>query len=375
MPEGVSVSIALFLDVDNTLTDGNIQATYARLLDCSDEYLAIERPFQADELSTEEFGQEITRIFSEHDFTESVATEAWQKVPVKRWTDRLLRLPVHIYFVSSGPSYFIRPFAENYGIPSDNVLCSDYAFDAKGRLLGCAAPVGRKTKRQFVQRFASRHSLSVGVGDSPIQDGPFLDVCDIPMLIRRGGDRPSPVADEYFQIPGFEPIHAFVSSLCDRPHFCARRRPRVFIASSSEAKPIADEIHSMLDASGACEPFIWTHDVFEPSQSYLHSLQNELPRSDFAVLLTTPDDRGKTRGVAFAAPRDNVVFELGLSIAWLGNERTFIVHPENGNPKLPSDLVGFSPVTYGARSDGNLKAALQGSVSTIVRRVNLLGPR
>jgi hypothetical protein len=66
-------------------------------------------------------------------------------------------------------------------------------------------------------------------------------------------------------------------------------------------------------------------------------------------------------------PRDNVVFELGLFMGRLGRERTFIVRPESGPLKIPSDLAGMSVASYDwPRSDGNHRAAM-GPASDLMR--------
>ena len=44
-----------------------------------------------------------------------------------------------------------------------------------------------------------------------------------------------------------------------------------------------------------------------------------------------------------AAPRDNVVFELGMFIGALGHARTFLVQPLDAEVKIPTDLMGFTP--------------------------------
>jgi hypothetical protein len=56
------VPIGLFLDVDQTLTKGFIQAHYARQLGCEDEYKVIEAQFQAetDPGASIDFGDRIT---------------------------------------------------------------------------------------------------------------------------------------------------------------------------------------------------------------------------------------------------------------------------------------------------------------------------
>jgi hypothetical protein len=63
---------------------------------------------------------------------------------------------------------------------------------------------------------------------------------------------------------------------------------------------------------------------------------------DFAVLVLTADDLTSSKGRRTAAPRDNVIFELGLFMGVRGRRRAFAVIAPNkaGKLKLPSDLAG-----------------------------------
>ena len=91
--------------------------------------------------------------------------------------------------------------------------------------------------------------------------------------------------------------------------------PRVFIASSSEGLKVVDEIRRQLTESLDEEAEIcsWP-DQFSLSATYMESLEKLLDTSHFAVLVLTPDDFVTSRDVETMAPRDNVVFELGLFI-------------------------------------------------------------
>jgi predicted nucleotide-binding protein len=72
-------------------------------------------------------------------------------------------------------------------------------------------------------------------------------------------------------------------------------------------------------------------------------LEQAAQSSDFAVLVFTADDSLRSRGKKHAAPRDNVVFELGLFMGASRRERTFMVVEKSKGIKFPSDLHG---VTY-----------------------------
>src|SRR5262249_4003628 len=64
--------------------------------------------------------------------------------------------------------------------------------------------------------------------------------------------------------------------------------------------------------------------------------------SDHAILVLTPDDRTVLRRKRSPAPRDNVVFELGLFMGCLGRRRASYVLCEvrGKTPRLATDLLG-----------------------------------
>lgn len=152
-----------------------------------------------------------------------------------------------------------------------------------------------------------------------------------------------------------------------------RVRPSLFVGSSSEGLKVAKAVQLLLDH--ACEVTIWSQGVFGLSQGTLESLVNALDDYDFAVLVLTPDDLVTSRNSASAAPRDNVLFELGLFMGALGRTRTFIVYDRSADLKLPSDLAGVSAATYEPHSSGNLQSALGAATTRIEEQVVKLGLR
>jgi predicted nucleotide-binding protein len=122
-------------------------------------------------------------------------------------------------------------------------------------------------------------------------------------------------------------------------------QPLVFIGSSVEGLQIAREIQSGL-AHDRMIVSVWTDGVFRASRGAVESLLDAVRKSDFAVLLLSPDDTVISREVQSAAPRDNCIFELGLFMGALGRERSFIVKPRGEDIKLPSDLLGLTPLEY-----------------------------
>jgi predicted nucleotide-binding protein len=74
------------------------------------------------------------------------------------------------------------------------------------------------------------------------------------------------------------------------------------------------------------------------SQSLLEAVNT----SEFGIFVFSPDDAVGIRGKLFSAPRDNVVYELGLFSAALGPERCFFVIPDDADIRLPSNLSGMT---------------------------------
>ena len=115
-------------------------------------------------------------------------------------------------------------------------------------------------------------------------------------------------------------------------------KPRIFIGSSKEAEPVAQDIAQALERLGAQGVGWWRPDVFPAGEPVLLSLESIANKVDGAILVATQDDRSVIRGKQHFTPRDNVVYETGLFGGKLGHSRSIIV--TIGEPKLPSDLLG-----------------------------------
>ena len=152
-----------------------------------------------------------------------------------------------------------------------------------------------------------------------------------------------------------------------------RVRPTLFIGSSTEGHPVAKALQVLLDQ--ACEVTIWSQGVFGLSQGTLESLVSALEDYDFAVLALTPDDLVNSRDTSAPAPRDNVLFELGLFMGALGRQRTYLLFDRTAKLKLPTDLAGVSAATYEPHASGNLRAALGSAATQIEDRIAKLGIR
>jgi predicted nucleotide-binding protein len=127
----------------------------------------------------------------------------------------------------------------------------------------------------------------------------------------------------------------------------SRNRPALFVGSSVEGLDVAYAIQENLQHDA--EVTVWPQGVFELSDTAMKSLVSALTRSAFGIFVFTPDDRVWLRGTAYAAVRDNVIFELGLFTGKLGADRSFIVVAENTNIRIPTDLTGVTPGKYDAK--------------------------
>ncbi len=134
-------------------------------------------------------------------------------------------------------------------------------------------------------------------------------------------------------------------------------RPSLFIGSSAEALAIVRAIESGLQHDDFyVRP--WTCNIFQPSHYPIDDLLAAVQQADFAVLVISPDDRLTSRGDRSDAPRDNVVYELGMSAGRLGRERTVMVMPRGVDLKIPTDLLGLTPITFKIGPERDLAAAI-----------------
>ncbi len=151
-------------------------------------------------------------------------------------------------------------------------------------------------------------------------------------------------------------------------------RPAVFIASSTEGLPEALAVQAGLQhALGAgADIRLWTTE-FGLSATYIEALEAVAAQADFAVAVISGDDRVVSRARQQRAPRDNVIFELGLFIGALGRPRCFMVHRQGQDLKLPSDLLAVVSADYALAAGQPLALALQPRCAQIAQRVRELG--
>jgi predicted nucleotide-binding protein len=149
--------------------------------------------------------------------------------------------------------------------------------------------------------------------------------------------------------------------------------PRVLVLSSAEslatAKVVADSL-----SSPECDTTLWTDStVFTPGIGTLESLTEAVARSDFGVVVGTPDDEIRSRGARRPALRDNVIFELGLCVGTLGRERSFLLRPPTPTLRTPSDYLGVTAIMFEA--PGTTALHLSAACDTLRATIKQLGVR
>lgn len=121
-------------------------------------------------------------------------------------------------------------------------------------------------------------------------------------------------------------------------------RPRIFVGSSSKQLSIARAVQTNLDEIALVG--VWNQ-VTDLSKDLIEDLSDQLKKADFGVFILAPADVSVIKGKQVSTVRDNVIFEVGLSMGLVGKERTILVVPRNCRRlRIPSDLVGVTYASY-----------------------------
>ncbi len=128
-------------------------------------------------------------------------------------------------------------------------------------------------------------------------------------------------------------------------HRAPNPEPVLFLGCAVEDLAIAQQVQLNLKHSHTVV-HIWTDDVFGPSGVAIDDLLAKVDHSDFAAFVFGANDLLTSRKEHREVPRDNVVFELGLFMGRLGRNRTYIIKEDKSEIKIPTDLLGLTPITY-----------------------------
>jgi len=138
---------------------------------------------------------------------------------------------------------------------------------------------------------------------------------------------------------------------------------RILIISPPESLEIAEATEKHL-ANSFISCKIWTKGVFRASPYAIESLEQQLDETDFAIIITTPDDTAADNTNA----HDDIIFELGFAVGRLGQHRTFLLDfNKTGDMRLP-DASGLITIPCRAAQGQNLTARLK-KVCTYLQKV------
>lgn len=159
----------------------------------------------------------------------------------------------------------------------------------------------------------------------------------------------------------------------------------IFIGSSSRGLKHAQALREHIDVEFQKRGMDTRCDLWRDPNMFLLSMAtieslgriaNHLKsRGGYAILLFTPDDlvtlnKGiSVKEVSLYAPRDNVVFELGLFMGMLGRAHTFCVCPSNINIRLLSDWQGVTNATYHHAWTRNIRNRMKDPAEVIVSHI------
>ncbi len=142
---------------------------------------------------------------------------------------------------------------------------------------------------------------------------------------------------------------------------------RAVIFSSREGLTAAHALKGHLQAE--FEVIVWNENAFPLTENFLEGALHVLDAADFAILLLTRDTFIHQRQSVQQAPRDNLVFEAGLSLARLGKKNTLLVVENVDEIRLPDYLTGITPAYFCSQTNSDLHQAL-GSAAGALKRLD-----
>ena len=158
-------------------------------------------------------------------------------------------------------------------------------------------------------------------------------------------------------------------------HRAPNANPVLFVGSSVEGLSIAQEIQLGLKYDKIVVRPWSMPGVFGPGGISIDELIKEVELSDFAAFVFGPDDKVFSREEEQEAPRDNVVFELGLFMGQLDRFGSFIIKDQNADIKIPTDLLGVTPITYVTKRGEEISGTVATICQELRKVIGAIGPR
>ncbi|PSL35086.1 STING domain-containing protein [Chitinophaga ginsengisoli] len=125
-------------------------------------------------------------------------------------------------------------------------------------------------------------------------------------------------------------------------------KPYVVIFSSSGSLPVAEGIHAHLENDFIIH--LWKGDFFGDNHTTpLWTFFKKLFHYDYAIIVLSNDNMVSyvtKDGAKINGPKDNVIFELGATMAKLGPQKTIILLPDEPQVKLPTYFDDVKPLVF-----------------------------
>ena len=174
-----------------------------------------------------------------------------------------------------------------------------------------------------------------------ITESDFLHIADqFPQLWRYcARETASRLADESLRIRPRNPV------------------PKLFLRSLPEGLSIARTIQNIL-AHDDILVTIFSDQIFKASRYAIDSFLEEAGQSDFCALILSNDGQVVNRGSLPSMRRDSIIFEIGLFMGTVGQNRIFLIMPEPLDINIPIEFLGLQVFEYQVDPDKSLESIL-----------------
>ncbi len=343
------MNFGLFLDLDGVLTEKAVNLQYAAMLGVESQLLSLEDNYRNGLINNAQYNDVFIPLFVEAGFTQRFAQDRFSKIELSQFAAELLQVNLpNVFLVTSSPSYFVQQFARKFNIPEQNVICSEYTFDVDGKLDKCASPCGVVDKASFVERRMQKFDLSMGVGDSPEQDGKFMGHCSVGILM--GGERNS-----YLHATDLYAVHDLIVLI----HRLIKRRSEKHLLSSEtsmilDQSPLEKNVFIMTSfrpdarntaAISAIKDELlahglrgWTADELDVGDDLWENVRTFMHACKYGVAILTADEILEADAVKIRKDvyNPNVLVEAGFM---LGQAKKVLILKDD-RISLPTDWLG-----------------------------------
>lgn len=145
-------------------------------------------------------------------------------------------------------------------------------------------------------------------------------------------------------------------------------KPKIYIAANIHAQKYIDSILVHIEERNIARPIGIHYDFANPNDYTIDRFERTLSPEDYGVIILTTEDLTLDPHENQYIIKDyNLIFQLGLLVGKLSRKKCFIITPAKKKVKLPTDIVGVTPITY--NPSRNIDEALETPSIKISNRV------